>query len=92
MNQPCPQSNTLAPAHGEVMAAGPQPNEDPIVTATPRWYIRVLVVLTMYGELSAARIPAEFAPVRTRMQQEWTFHGGFVCPFTIFLDSLLILY
>ena len=74
------------------MVADPQPNEVPTVIATPRWYIRVLVFLTMYGELSGARIPAEFAPVRTRMQQEWTFHGGFVRPSATFLDSLLILY
>jgi hypothetical protein len=32
----------------------------------------------MYGELSTARVPKEFAAVRARLQQEWTFNAGFV--------------
>ena len=32
----------------------------------------------MYGELSAAFTPEEFALVRMRLEQEWTFGGGFV--------------
>jgi len=45
----------------------------------------------MYSELCAARLPEDFVLVRTRLQQEWTFDGGFVSRFTIvFLESLLI--
>jgi hypothetical protein len=43
----------------------------------------VLESLTMYGELSAARTPEEFALVRSRFQREWTFNGGFVSRFTV---------
>ena len=61
------------------MAADSQPNEGPTVTASiPPWYIIVLDFLTMHSELSAARIPVEFARVRVRVQQEWTCNGGFV--------------
>ena len=37
----------------------------------------------MYGELSAARVQEEFAPVRIRLQQEWLFDAGFVSRFII---------
>jgi hypothetical protein len=47
------------------------------------WNIRALESLTVYGELSTARTPEEFAPVRLRFQREWTFNGGFVSRFTI---------
>jgi hypothetical protein len=47
------------------------------------WNTRVLESLTMYRELSTARSPEEFAPVRLRFQREWTFNGGFVSRFTI---------
>ena len=50
---------------------------------------RTFESLTIYYELSAARIPEEFAPVRLRLQREWTFNGGFVSRFTFF-DSQLI--
>jgi len=32
----------------------------------------------MYGELSAARIPAEFALAHHRLQREWAFQGSFL--------------
>ena len=44
---------------------------------------RAFESLTIYYEISAARIPEEFAPVRMRLQREWTFNGGFVSRFTI---------
>ena len=59
-----------------------RPNEELMVTATP-WYKKLLALLTMYGELSAARFAEEFAPVRARLQQEWIFVAGFVSRFTI---------
>ena len=75
----------------ERITAGPQPNEEPAITATP-WY-RALASLTMYNELSTARIPEEFRLVRTRLQQEWTFNGGFVSRIIImFLNFQLINY
>ncbi|KIM36083.1 hypothetical protein M413DRAFT_78631 [Hebeloma cylindrosporum] len=43
----------------------------------------------MYGELSVAHTPEEFSLVRTRLQQEWTFDGGFVSRFTSYLSPLL---
>jgi hypothetical protein len=47
------------------------------------WNRRALESLTMYRELSSARSPEEFAPVRLRFQHELTFNGGFVSRFTI---------
>ena len=47
------------------------------------WIRRALESLTMYGELSAALIPEEFALVRMRFQREWTFNGAFVSRFVI---------
>jgi hypothetical protein len=58
-----------------------QPNEDLIVSATLPWYRKALESLTMYGELSVARTPEDFAPVCTRFQQEWSFAIGFVSRF-----------
>jgi hypothetical protein len=73
------------------MTARPQPNEEPAITATLPWYSRTLASLTVYGELLAACTPVQFALVHTRLQQEWTFNGGFVSLFTImWLDSQLI--
>jgi len=48
----------------------------------------------MYGELSAAHVQEEFAPVRIRLQQEWIFNVGFVSRFIfcLFVDSSLIPY
>jgi hypothetical protein len=72
-------------------AARPQPNEEPAVTANLPWHSRTLASVTVYGELFAARTPEEFASVHTRLQQEWTFNGGFVSQFTInLLNSQLI--
>jgi len=73
------------------MVARPQPNEEPAVTATLPWHSKTLASLTVYGELFAAHTPEEFASVHTRLQQEWTFNGGFVSQFTInLLNSQLI--
>jgi len=47
------------------------------------WSIRALESLTMYRELSTARIPEEFAPVHLRFQREWTFNAGFVSRFSV---------
>jgi len=46
--------------------------------------------LTIYREISAARIPEEFAPVLLKLQREWTFNGGFVSRFTIIFCFQLI--
>jgi hypothetical protein len=73
------------PVLGEEIPNGARTDEDSTIPAVPSWYIRVLMFPTIYGELSAARIPADFAPVRTRLQQEWTFDAGVVCQFTFFL-------
>jgi len=56
----------------------PQSNEELIVTATLPWHRRALSSFTMYGELSAAHVQEEFAPLRVRLQQEWIFDAGFV--------------
>ena len=55
-----------------------QPNEEQIDIAPLPWHRMTFETLTMYGELSAARIPEEFAAVRSRFQSEWSFNGGFV--------------
>jgi len=80
-------------ARGEGMTVARRPNEELIVTATS-WYKKALALLTIYGELSAARFAEEFAPVRARLQQEWIFVAGFVSLFIIvfFLDFPLIPY
>jgi hypothetical protein len=62
----------------EGMTARQQPNEEPAISAALPWHSRTLVSLTVYGELLAACTPEEFATVHTRLQQEWTFNGGFV--------------
>ena len=100
MNRPLAQSRTLVkrsfmsndgPSIRGEMTARPQPNEEPVITATLPWHGRTLASLIVYGELFAARTPQEFALVHTRLQQEWTFNGGFVSLFTIMLlDSSLI--
>jgi hypothetical protein len=99
-NQPLSQSRTLVkrsfmsndgPSIRGGMTALPQPNEEPAITATLPWHSKTLASLTVYGELFAARTPGEFAIVHTRLQQEWTFNGGFVSLFTIMLlNSQLI--
>jgi hypothetical protein len=65
------------------IAARPESNEESAITVTLPWHGRTLASLTVYGELHAARAPEEFALVHTRLQQEWTFNGGFVSLFTI---------
>jgi hypothetical protein len=100
MDRPFPQSRTLVnrscmssdgPSIRGGMTARPQPNEEPAITATLPWHSRTLASLTVYGELFAARTPEEFALVHTRLQQEWSFNGGFVSLFTIMLlNSQLI--
>ena len=71
----------------EGVAAFPLPNEEPAVTAPLPRHWRILAFLTMYYELSVACTPEDFAFVRTRLQHEWTFDGGFVSRFTIILTS-----
>ena len=69
---------------------GFRPNEEPTTTTTVPWH-SVLSSFTLYGELSVACTPEQFTLVRTRLQQEWTFDGGFVSQFTtVPLDSQLI--
>ena len=66
------------PIHGEG-PTGSQTNEEPTTTTTTQsWYRRPLASFTFYVELSVARTPEEFASVRTRLQEEWSFDGGFV--------------
>ena len=63
-----------------------QPNEEP--TTTVPWHGRTLSSFTLYGELSVACTSEEYASVRSRLQLEWSFDGGFVSRFTIaLLDS-----
>jgi len=63
---------------GEGMTGGLQSNKEPAIIATLSWQSRTLAFFTMYGELSAAFTPEEFALVRIRLEQEWKFGGGFV--------------
>ena len=58
-------------------------NDFPTSPVSDSAWNRVLESLTMYRELSAARIPEEFVPLRMRFQQELTFDGGIVSRFTI---------
>jgi hypothetical protein len=75
------------PVRGEGMI-GSRPNEEPTSTTTLPWHNRTLSSLTPYGELSIACTPEEFAFVRSRLQQEWSFAGGFVSRVTtVPLDS-----
>ena len=73
----------------EETAISPQRNEESAVTTTLPWYSKTLAFFTMYGELSDTLTPKEFRLVRARLQQEWTFDGGFVSWFT-FVSSQLI--
>ena len=73
---------------GEGANAAHLQGKEPIVNATSPWHtmaLAMLASLTMYGELSAAHVPEDFVPVRTRLQHEWTFNAGFVSRFTIYL-------
>ena len=80
--RPSHVSDNEPAVRGEGMAVARRPNEELIVTPTP-WYKKLLALLTMYRELSAAHFAEEFAPVRARLQQEWIFVAGFVSRFTI---------
>jgi len=72
------------------MCTAPRSNEGPAITAT---LPRTLASLTMYGELSVALAPEEFALVHARLQQEWSFDGSFVSRYSImFLNFQLIRY
>ena len=92
--------NLVKPSHISVfddrpegMAIPPRRDEEPAVTTTLPWYGRTFASLTIYGELSVARTPEEFALLRRRLQQEWKFNGGFVSQLSIkFLNSRLIHY
>jgi hypothetical protein len=92
MNRPLSQSRTLVkrscmsndePSIRGEITARPQPNEEPDITATLPWHSKTLASLTVYGELFATCTPGEFAIVHRRLQQEWTFNGGFVSLFTL---------
>jgi len=92
INQPYPQSSALVKLstvsddvlldHEEGMTAD-RSKEELIVTDALPWQGRALSSFTMYGELYAAHVQEEFAPVRIRLQQEWIFVAGFVSRFII---------
>ena len=63
---------------GMITDLQPNASEGPASSAALPWQSRILAFFTMYGELSVALTPEEFALVRTRLQQEWTLDGGFV--------------
>jgi len=62
---------------GGGLTAFPRPNEEPTVTIPPL-LARALAFFTMYSALCAACTREDFARVRTRLQLEWSFDGGFV--------------
>ena len=64
-----------------------RPNEEPTTTTTAPWHVRTLSSPTLYGELSVACAPDEFALVRSRLQQEWSFDGGLVSRLTTVLPN-----
>ena len=71
---------------------GSRPNEEPATTTTLPWHCITLASFTLYGGLSVARTPEEFASVRSRLQQEWSFIGGFVSRLTIVLLEFQFIY
>jgi len=80
-----------APPVYEEGMTGSRPNERPTTTTTVPWHSRTLSPFTLYGELSVACTPEEFALLRSRLQQEWSFDGGFVSKLiTVLLDSQLM--
>ena len=88
-----PMNRSSASENGPVYGEGVIPNEGPgpLVAATMPMHLKMLASLTVYGELCDADLSEDFAPVRMRLQQEWTFDGGFVSnPSITFLDTLLI--
>jgi len=74
-----------------VLEEGSRPNEEPTTTTTLPWHRRTLASFILYGGPSVTPTPEEFASVRSRLQQEWSFVGGFVSRFTIMpLESQFI--
>jgi len=63
---------------GEETPTEPRVNEEPTPIAAIPWHRRALAFFTVYRELSAARVAEDFASLQSRIQQEWTFDGGFV--------------
>ena len=87
MNPPCSYFNLVKvsdgpPVRGEE-TTGSQPNEEPTTTTSPALAYKILSSSTLYGELSVASTQEQFASVRARLHQEWSFNGGFVSRFTI---------
>ena len=89
-NPPCSQFNPVncssvsdeVSAHAE-WTTGSRPNEEATLTPTnPTLGYRTLSAFTLYGELSVACTPEDFASVCARLQQEWSFDAGFVSRFT----------
>ena len=77
-----------APRSGMTLS---RPNEEQTTITIAPWHLRTLSSFTLYGELSVACTPEEFASVRSRLQQEWSFGGGLVSRFTtVLLDFQLI--
>ena len=75
-----PSRNLVKHSHASVFDDGPEEmtipprtDKEPVITTTLPWYSRTFASLIIYGELSVARIPKEFALLRRRLQQEWTF-------------------
>ena len=90
--KPSPTSSVIDDGPEE-MDISPRIDKELVVTTTLSWYSRTFASLTIYGELSIARTPEEFALVHRRLQQEWKFDGGFVSQIsTRFLKSRLIHY
>jgi len=82
-----PAAHRAPPEEG---MTGSPPNGGPTTTTVP-WHIRALSFFTLYGELSVACTPEEFASLRSRLLQEWSFDGGFVRRFTtVSLDPKFI--
>ena len=80
-----------APPVGGEGTTDSRPNGEPTTTTTVSWHVRTLSSFALYGELSVAFTPEEFASVRSRLQKEWSFDGGFVSRFiTVLLYSQFI--
>ena len=67
---------------------GSRSDEELTTTTTVSWHSRALASFTLYGELSVACTPKEYALVRSKVQQEWSFDRNFVSKLiTVLLDS-----
>lgn len=100
MDPPCSQfdlvncsrvSNGL-PVNAERTISGSLPNEEPSTTTNTTLAGRTLSSFTFYGELSVGSTPEQFASVHARLQQEWSFNGGFVRRFTTALLDFQLIY